>query len=489
LDVKFLQRRSFIVKRKLMTAVVLLCTTAGVAGGYHLLTTHPEVGAEEKPTTAVRRDRVTLTDAKLAAAKIKVAGVEQRTLNPVRTVPGRIEYNGTRHVSVKSPADGLVQKMAVTVGDRVEAGQLLAVVNSPELGERRADVLKQQADLELARRDRDWWRSIQTNLIDLMAKLKRPQEIASLEEEFQDRILGDYRRDIFSAYSKFRTAEAINANLKPLSGGVISQRMVLEQASARDSASATFQAACEQAIFDARQKVGRADSLFDDASRRLAVARQRLTWLTGQSADQIGDLSKEEMLSTWPVVAPFSATVEELYIAATERVRLGEDIVLLADTSKLWVQADIRDKDWSALKLSPGQKIQVQTPALPDTTLESTIAFIGRTVNQETRATPVVADIPNEDRLLKPGMFVRVLLPDGAAVEAIAVPESAVVRSEGRTYVFVATSAHEFTPRDVTLGMTVDPWVEVKAGLAVGDQIAISGTFLLKSEMLLEPEE
>ncbi|HEY4261874.1 MAG TPA: efflux RND transporter periplasmic adaptor subunit, partial [Schlesneria sp.] len=313
------------MKRKLMTAVVLLGASAGVAGGYHLLTTHPEAGAKEQPTTTVRRDHVTLTDAKLAAAKIQVAAVEQRTLNPVRTVPGRIEYNGTRHVSVKSPADGLVQKMAVTVGDRVEAGQLLAVVNSPELGERRADVLKQQADLELARRDRDWWRSIQTNLIDLMAKLKRPQEIASLEEEFQDRILGDYRRDIFSAYSKFRTAEAINANLKPLSGGVISQRMVLEQASARDSASATFQAACEQAVFDAKQKVGRADSMFDDASRRLAVARQRLTWLTGQSADQIGDLSKEEMLSTWPVVAPFSATVEELFIAATERVRLGED--------------------------------------------------------------------------------------------------------------------------------------------------------------------
>ncbi|HEY4260167.1 MAG TPA: efflux RND transporter periplasmic adaptor subunit, partial [Schlesneria sp.] len=146
-------------------------------------------------------------------------------------------------------------------------------------------------------------------------------------------------------------------------------------------------------------------------------------------------------------------------------------------------------KDWSALKLSPGQKILVQTPALPDTTLESTIAFIGRTVNQETRATPVVADISNEDRLLKPGMFVRVLLPDGPAVEAMAVPESAVVRSEGRTYVFVATSAHEFTPRDVTLGITVEPWIEVKSGLAAGDQIAISGTFLLKSEMLLEPEE
>lgn len=136
--------------------------------------------------------------------------------------------------------------------------------------------------MELARRDRDWWRSIQTNLIDLMSQLKHPQEIAALEEQFQDRTLGDFRRDIFSAYSKYRTAEAINANLKGLVGGVISQRMVLEQASARFRCRHIPGGVSEQAIFDARQKVGKADSMYDDASRRLAVARQRLTWLTAR---------------------------------------------------------------------------------------------------------------------------------------------------------------------------------------------------------------
>ena len=330
---------------------------------------------------------------------------------------------------------------------------------------------------------------LKTNLGDLLAQLKRPQEFEALEQEFNDRILGDYRRDIFSAYSKYRTAETIHANLKALSSGTVSQRTVLEQASVRDSAAATFRAACEQATFDAKQKVGKADATFDDASHRLDVARQRLTYLTGQAADQIGDLSKVEALSTWPVTAPFAASVEELFLAASERVRQGEDILLLADTTKLWVQADIRDKDWSALTLSKGQKIQVQSPALPKQTLDATIAFIGRTVNAETRATPLVADIQNDDRLLKPGMFVRVLLPDGSPVQALAVPDAAVVRHEGRVFVFVETGPREFTPRDVRLGLGVDPWVEIKSGLAVGDRIAISGTFILKSELLLEPEE
>lgn len=477
------------MKRKLIAAAALVCATAGVAGGYHLLVNQRHETVSETSPASKSRDQVVLTDAKRAAAHIEIATVETRSLSPIRTVPGHIEYNGTRHISVKSPAVGMVAKVAVTVGEQVQAGQLLAVVNSPELGERRADVLKQQAELELAKRERDWLRTIKSNLDDLLVELKRHPDSAALEADFKDRILGDYRRDIVSAYSKYRTAEAINENLKPLVGGVVSQRMVLEQASTRDSAVATYQAACEQATFDVRLKVGKADSVYEDASRRLAVAKQRLMWLTGQTADQIGDSLKEESLSTWPVIAPFAATVEELILAASERVNLGEDILIIADTTRLWVQADIRDKDWSALKLSAGQKIQVQSPAFPDKTLDSTIAFVGRTVNPETRATTLVADIANDDRLLKPGMFVRVILPAGPSVETIAVPESAVVRHEGRVFVFVSTDHNVFVPRDVTVGISVDPWVEIKSGLQSGEQIAVGGTFLLKSELLLEPEE
>lgn len=475
------------MKKRLFSILVFVGVCAVAGGGYHLLhTPHKE---EQKAEAPAARSNVTLTEAKLTAASIEVAPAELRMLQPIRTVPGHIEYNGTRHIAVKSPADGLVHKISVTVGDHVEAGQLLAIVNSPELGERRADVLKQQAELELAKRERDWSRSIQANLEDLLAQLKRPQEYESLEKGFSDRILGDYRRDIFSAYSKFRTAEAINSNLKGLVGGVISQRMVLEQASARDSASATFQAVCEQATFDAKQKVVKADAAYDDASRRLAVARQRLSFLTGQSVDQADDSPTEESLSTWPVTAPFAATVEELKVAAAERVRMGDELMLLADTTQLWVTADIRDRDWSALSLSHGQKIQVQSPALPDKTLDATIAFIGRTVNAETRATPIVADIANTERLLKPGMFVRVLLPDAVAYRALAVPDAAVIRQEGRTFVFVETGPREFTPRDVVVGPIVGPFIEIKSGLSAGERIAVSGTFLLKSELLLEPEE
>ncbi len=484
--------------RGLMIVGMLGVGAAAVAGYQALRPPHqgerPESPATRADAPTEPKSRVSLTEAKWAAARIVVAPVERRTLQPTRIVPGRIDYNGTRHVAVKSPFDGVVRKMAVQVGARVEEGQVLAVVESPELGERRADVLQQQADLELAGRERDWWQALQTNLDELLARLKRPQEIAVLERDFADKPLGDFRREIFSAYSKFRTAETINANLKSLAEGAVSTRTVLEQRAARDAAAADFQATSEQVGFDSKQKLGKASAAFDDATRRLAIAKERLTWLTGQAADASSEAVKDGPTpvgsqSTWPVTAPFAATVEEVKLAATERVRQGDEILVLADTTRMWVQADIREKDWSALSLAAGQTIQVQTPALPGQTLDATIAFVGRAVNAETRAAPIVADIRNDGHLLKPGLFVRVLLPDSPPRETLAIPDSALVRHEGRTFVFVEVGPREFETRDVVVGSSIDPWVAITSGLTTGDRIATSGTFVLKSELLLEPDE
>jgi Cu(I)/Ag(I) efflux system membrane fusion protein len=71
----------------------------------------------------------------------------------------------------------------------------------------------------------------------------------------------------------------------------------------------------------------------------------------------------------------------------------------------------------------------------------------------------------------------------------LAVPESAIVRHEGRVFVFVVEGNDKFVPRDVAIGPTIDSWVEIHSGLTEGDRIAVAGTFVLKSELLLEAVE
>jgi hypothetical protein len=85
-------------------------------------------------------------------------------------------------------------------------------------------------------------------------------------------------------------------------------------------------------------------------------------------------------------------------------------------------------------------------------------------------------------------MFVWVDLPQGALREAIAVPAEAVMRHDGRTFVFVPEGGGRFRRRDVQTGIETDALIEVTGGLDEGDEVVSRGAFLLKSRLLLEKE-
>ena len=458
--------------------------------GYQFWKSFATPQSEHKTDPTGPRDFVTLSPEKFAAAEITFTTASRRELQSVRIVPGRIEYDATRHVQIKAPFDGLIRRIDVKVGDRVTDGQVMAIVDSPELGERRSDVLLRETDLQQAVNEHDWWHSIQENLEELLARLKRPQDIRQLEQDFADKLLGDYRQQILAAYSRMKLAEKLSANVKPAGEtGAVSVRLVLELGSARDTTTAEYSAACEQATFDVKQKHVKAESAMKDAERRLAVAKQRLRLLVNQQNETVQESGNQESLSTWPVKAPFTATVEAVLLAPKERVQTAEGLLQLADTSRLWVQADIRERDWSALTIAAGQSVSVQTPALPGETLNATVSFVGRTVASETRAVPLTAEIDNANARLRPGMFVRVLIPDGQPRECLCVPQSSVTSNDGRTFVFVESAPHKYHSRDVTTGLSVDSWVEITSGLLPGDRLVASGTAILKAELLLEPEE
>ena len=110
-------------------------------------------------------------------------------------------------------------------------------------------------------------------------------------------------------------------------------------------------------------------------------------------------------------------------------------------------------------------------------------------VATQTRAVPVTAEIENTEGLLRPGMFVRVLLPDGDPRECLAVPSEAVCSNGKRTFVCVEVGPRNYVVRDVKTGLSVDSWIEILSDLKAGDRIVTSGTAILKAEMLLEPED
>ncbi|MDA1232543.1 MAG: efflux RND transporter periplasmic adaptor subunit [Planctomycetota bacterium] len=187
--------------------------------------------------------------------------------------------------------------------------------------------------------------------------------------------------------------------------------------------------------------------------------------------------------------APFAGTIERRSFSPSERVAAGDGLLTLADTSTLWVAADIREREWKALILKTGDEILVESASADMKPIKAAVHFVGREVDPTTNAIPLVAVVDNPDGRLRPGMFVRVTVPLAHSREALSIPESAILEHDNRTFVFSPENDGKFRRIDIIPGLHVEGFVEVISGLNAGQQIVSSGGFYLKSELLLAGEE
>jgi RND family efflux transporter MFP subunit len=253
-------------------------------------------------------------------------------------------------------------------------------------------------------------------------------------------------------------------------------------------AAAQFSAACETARFSAAQERDKAQAAAEQADRLLAVSQQALANLLGPLADMT-PVTDRQKLSELVLLAPIGGRVEERSAVAAARVAAGAPLFVLADTRALWVSAEIHERDWAALDVTPGGQIAIRVPALSETELAAKVRFVGGQVSAETRSVPLVAELPNEGGRLKPGLFAWALVPLEEPRQALVVPASAIVRNENQPFVFVPAGQRTFRRVDVAVGLESGDRVEILSGLQAGDAVVDRGAFFLKSELLLEREE
>lgn len=460
-------------------------------------------GDEPSPTERdeTASEVVTLSDSKLAAAGMQTETLQLGSLTTSHFVPGRVDYNDNRHAEVHAPAAGILTEMLVKSGDTVAVGQVLAWLTSPEVGSARADMLKLQADAELASSLLDRAKELEENVNALADVLQQQADFDAVKQQFAGKLLGDQRSELFGAYSRVLLAESMVQNSEKLPTGVLPGKIVLERESELRSAAAGLAAACEQAGLDAWQARRLAELAASDATRRLRIAQQHLAALLmsrgaidlneGQiepfelGADD-GDL---DHLSRVAVRAPFAGTIEQRSFSFGERVQPSLPLFTLADTRSLWITAAIRETDWNTVRLEAGQEVAVAVPALGDRQFSARIEFIGRSVSPETNAIPIVAEIDNADGLLRPGLFVRVVVPDGTRTGVLTVAAEAVQQHDGQTFVFVRESENRFRRVNVKVGETAADRTEILSGLMPDQDVVSRQAFILKSELLLEGEE
>lgn len=439
---------------------------------------------------------VTLPAAAQKAAEIGLAPADIRPLRENLTVPGRLDYDARYRLDYASPVDGIVSRVLVKVRQKVAKGDALAELSSPDVGMARDEVRRREDNRLIEKKAADWATTIADNVESLLDTLVGQPPLAAIEKQFQDRVLGAYREKILGAYSRLIYVEKVSAGTKSLGeGGVLSGRIIDERASNLEVAKANFTAACEEARFLTRQDRDRARAALEQANRLVQISRENLRTLVGSrlEADPAGEEAGESpgdsiSLSSLILRTPFDGVVEDVFIARGERARVGDRLFVVADTSVLWVRAQIHERQWTAVEVSAGQSVRVVVPGGDVHETTAVVNHVGATVEADSRSVPLVAELTNNDAHYKPGMFVWVDLPQGDLREVLAVPTSAVMRHEGKSFVFVPDGAERFRRVGVTTGIESGDFVEVTRGLTVGQQVVSRGAFVLKSELLLEKE-
>ncbi len=186
--------------------------------------------------------------------------------------------------------------------------------------------------------------------------------------------------------------------------------------------------------------------------------------------------------------APFPGVIIEYSVAPGEVVDPSRELMTLADLSRVWVLANVYEKDLGIVK--EGQMVEVTTSPYPGRVFPGKLTYISDVLERATRTARVRCVIPNPEHLLKLEMFVTVQIPSTLRRTGVAVPEAAIQNIDGEDVVFVAGDVGHFRKVSVKTGLAADGWIEV-AGLAEGTPVVSSGSFYLKSTLKrseIEPE-
>jgi RND family efflux transporter MFP subunit len=261
-------------------------------------------------------------------------------------------------------------------------------------------------------------------------------------------------------------------------------------------ARALFLSTCETSQHDSKQARKKALQDHNFASAQLDVSRRKLRTLLGEYSEiETADDAAQEngaKLTRFYLIAPFAGTVEQRTASDSQRAAEGTPLFKVANTDVLEVRADVREGDWQAVSLHEGQMLKVVVPAVGENQeFDAKVDYVGRAVDAQTRAVPLVALLDNSKHQFKPGMFARIKIPAGTTGEELVVPAAALRTHDRKDFVFVvdADDPRTFHRFDVVVGQRSPEWVTIDKGLTVQDRVVVDGAFLLKNELLLEQEE
>ena len=216
----------------------------------------------------------------------------------------------------------------------------------------------------------------------------------------------------------------------------------------------------------------------------LQASRERLMAL-GVTETQIAQLEKDRTAGQRVrVYAETDGVVAHLAVREGIFVTPANEVMSIAELDKVWVLAEVFERE--AAWVRPGQMAMVELDYLPGKMWHGTVDYVYPELDPKTRTLTVRIRFDNEDEMLRPNMFARVTIHAEDTGPVVHVPREAVIRGGNIDRVVAVLGEGRFRSRPVTLGIESGDRVAIRSGLEAGEEIVVSGQFLIDSESNIE---
>jgi membrane fusion protein, heavy metal efflux system len=480
--------------------------------------------SEEGPASSV-----SLSETKFREAKIAIEPARIDRLGTEVGVPGMIQSNADRRVEIRPRAVGVVRSVHAVIGAKVKKGDILVVLDSPEVGKARLDLRARQRELANAQYDARWKGEIADNVQALIPALEKgiaediasrhqptagdrhdeeamhrggaPARAEAMELQFTGKNLGAYRGTLLQAFADYEIA--VHEEVKNISlqrQDIFGEHMVVVARHTREGVQQKLKGIIEQVKYDSAQERRMAVQALKQAEASLVDAAQRLRILDvevdirrllehpeeGTATDAIEDVTR------YDITAPIDGNIVKKFAFAARGQKADSNDVLfvLSDLSTVWVKADVSESDLAKLSRLQGGTFRFRAArAYPGREFTGRLISVGSVVDLQTRTVPILAEAANPEGLLKADMFAQIILDSSAVEEVLTVPSAAIVEIEGDRFVFVPTGKpRTYMIRPVEAGRRDGDRTVIRAGLTAEEKVVSSGAFFLKSELTFHNE-
>ncbi|MES2721339.1 MAG: efflux RND transporter periplasmic adaptor subunit [Pseudomonadota bacterium] len=236
--------------------------------------------------------------------------------------------------------------------------------------------------------------------------------------------------------------------------------------------------AAQEEFLSLRQMSGEGTAVLRDG------ARQRMR-LVGMTPAQIALVERTGRAQPrLAIIAPISGVISELAIREGMTVMPGSPLFRINGLSRVWVNAEVPEA--MAAQVRPGTAVEAETTAFPDKVFKGRVGAILPEVDASTRTLKARVELANPQAELVPGMFATLHFASAAREPVLLVPSEAVIRTGTRTVVFVRETSGSLRSVAVSTGSDSQGQTEIRSGLAAGQQVVVSGQFLVDSEASLK---